>query len=104
MEFESTIKGEKVTSEVCVAYDKSDGRIVHVHEFVGDGTGTYGPKGREERARLTLESAKRLPKAPKQLEVLRVESGFRWEPKTIYKVDVAKGKLVSRRAVARKKG
>jgi hypothetical protein len=99
MEFESTLKDEAPKSEVCVVYDKQDGRIVHVHEFIGDGTGVYGPQGQEERARVALEGARGLPNAPKQLQVLHVAKGFQLAPNTVYRVDVAKGKLVSRAAV-----
>lgn len=99
MEFESTLPEEAPKSEVCVVYDKRDGRIVHVHEFIGDGTGLSGPKGREERERLTLEGARSSPDAPKQLQVLHLERGFQLAANTLYRVDVAKGKLVSRAAV-----
>ena len=53
MEMQSTLRDENPKSEICVVYDSSSGRIVLVHEFIGDGTGLYGPEGREERARIT---------------------------------------------------
>ena len=55
MEFESSEKKKAPRSLVCVVYDPRDGRIVHGHVFVGDGTGLFGPEGREERERETLE-------------------------------------------------
>jgi hypothetical protein len=59
MEFESTEKKKAPQSRVCVVYDPHDGRIIHGHEFVGDGTGVFGPEGREEREQQTLEGARR---------------------------------------------
>ena len=100
MERQSTLRDEDPTSATCVVYDASSGRIVLVHEFIGDGTGLYGPDGREERARITLEDAQMRPAAPAQLQVLHLEPGFQWAPDTLYRVDVPAGKLVSRRRLA----
>ena len=58
MEFESSEKNKAPRSLVCVVHDRN-GRIVHGHVFVGDGTGLFGPEGREERERETLEGARR---------------------------------------------
>lgn len=97
MEIQSTLKDENPKSETCVAYDSSSGRIVLVHEFIGDGTGLYGPEGRDERARITLEDARKHPATPAQLQVLHLEAGFKLAPEMLYRVDVSAGKLVSRR-------
>jgi hypothetical protein len=78
-------------------YDSSSGRIVLVHEFIGDGTGLYAPQGREERARITLEDARKHPASPAHLQVLHLEPGFKWAPETLYRVDVSAGKLISHR-------
>ena len=45
MEFQSTQKKTAPQSHVCVIYDPHDGRIVHGHVFVGEGTGLFGPEG-----------------------------------------------------------
>ena len=97
MEMQSTLRDEIPKSETCVVYDSSSGRIVLVHEFIGDGTGLYGPQGRDERARITLEDARKRPASPTHLQVLHLEPGFKWAPETLYRVDVTAGKLVSQR-------
>jgi hypothetical protein len=97
MEFESSSKGDKPVSQICVVYDPQDGRIVMVHEFIGDGTGVYGPHGQEERARVTLDDAGKNHAAPEQLQVLHLEPNFRPAHNTVYRVDVNSGKLVPRR-------
>ena len=96
MEFQSTLQDQPPQSETCVVFDQRDGRIVLVHEFIGDGTGLYGPQGGEERARITLDSARHRHKEPGQLQVLHLPRDFRWEPQTLYRVDVPSGKLVVR--------
>jgi hypothetical protein len=97
MEIQSTLREENSKSETCVVYDAGSGRIVLVHEFIGDGTGLYGHEGREERARISLEDARKHPAAPARLQVLHLESGFKLSPGTLYRVDVSAGKLVSHR-------
>ena len=99
MEFETTLKSDHPTSETVVVYDKQDGRILHVHEFIGDGMGLYGPQGREERARISLEGARHHPNAPQRPQVLHHEHSFRWEHNTLYKVDLATAKIVLRRHI-----
>jgi len=100
MEVHSTLKDENPKSQTCVVYDMSSGRIVLVHEFIGDGTGMYGPEGREERARIALEDARKHPAAPAQLQVLHVDPDFKLTPGTVYGVDVSAGKLVPRRQLS----
>jgi hypothetical protein len=95
MEFESTMKSEKPVAQTCVVYDQKDGRIVMVHEFIGDGTGVYGPQGQEERARLTLEDARKNQQAGERLQVLHLEPNFRPAHNTVYRVDLSSGKLVA---------
>jgi len=99
MEFESTLQEAAPVVETVLLYDK-DGRIVYAHDFIGDGTGLTDTKARAERERIAKEDAKQLPNAPKQVKVLHLERGFRPEPGTMYRVDVAKGKLVVHRRVA----
>jgi len=98
MEFESTMQEAAPVVETVLLYDQ-DGRIVYAHDFIGDGTGLTDAKARAERERMVMEDAKQLPNAP-QLKVLHLERGFRPEPGTMYRVDVAKGKLVEHRRVA----
>jgi hypothetical protein len=94
MEFESSEKMKAPQSLVCVAYDR-DGRIVHGHIFVGDGTGLFGPEGREERERETLDGARRNHgNVVSRLRVLHAPATFRLAPNVAYRVDVKAGQLV----------
>src|SRR5262249_18672301 len=94
MEFESTLK-RQVHSYVCVVYDPSDGRIVHGRTVVGDGkTGEFGPEGRDDRERATLEGAQRMHGDVSKLRLLHVPPDFRFAPGTGYRVDVQAGSLV----------
>jgi hypothetical protein len=95
MEFESSDKTRKPPqSHVCVIYDPRDGRIVHGHIFVGDGTGMFGPKGQAERERETLDGAQRNHGDVSRFRALHVPSGFRFEPNTKYRVDTKSSALV----------
>jgi hypothetical protein len=72
---------------VCVVYDRN-GRIVHGHVFLGDKTGLFGPKGRDERERETLEGARRNHGAVVlRLRVLHAPATFRLVPNVAYSVD-----------------
>jgi hypothetical protein len=93
MEFESTEK-KAPQSHVCVVYDPRDGRIVHGHEFIGDGTGLFGPEGREHRERDTLEGARRNHGDVSHLRVLHVQAGFRFAENVAYRVEIKSGRLV----------
>lgn len=94
MEFESTDGKQPPPSHVCVVYDPRDGRIVHGHEFVGDGAGLFGPDGREERERDTLEGARRNHGDVSRFRVLHVQPGFRFAPNVAYRVDTRSGRLI----------
>ena len=100
MEMQSTLRDENAKSETCVVYDSTSGRIVLVHEFVGDGTGLYGPQGHDERARISLEDARKHPAAPAQLQVLHVDPDFKLTPGTVYRVDVSARTLVPHRQLS----
>ena len=101
MEFQSTFKGEPPVSETCVVYDQRDGRIVLVHEFIGDGTGVYGSQGKDERARIALQDAAQHAGSGEHLQVLHLERDFRPAANTVYRVDVAAGTLVPQRLLAK---
>jgi hypothetical protein len=94
MEFESTEKKKAPASRICVVYDPRDGRIIHGHEFVGDGTGVFGPDGREEREQQTLEGARRNHGDLSKLRVLHAPTNFRFTPNAAYRVDIKSGRLV----------
>ena len=95
-EFESTRDDKVPTSETSVIYDTRDGTIVYVHEFIGDGQGVYGAEGQTERARVALEGAQRHLGNADGLEVLHLPRDFRFERDTLYRVDLAAGKLAVR--------
>ena len=96
MEFESTEKKKAPPSRVCVVYDPQDGRIVHGHTFVGEGTGLFGPKGRDERERETLEGARRNHGDVSHLRVFHAPTDFRFAPNVSYRVDTRSRRLVER--------
>jgi hypothetical protein len=78
-------------------YDPRTGRIVYVHEFIGDGTGLYGSGGRKERERIALEGVKRHHKDAKRLRVMHLPRDFRFETETLYRVDLRAKKLAARK-------
>ena len=89
MQFQSTFPARKPTSHKCIIYDARDGRIVLVHEFLGDGkTGVFGDQGQAERKRVTLESARKQVPSPEHLKALHLAPEFPWEPHILYRVDV----------------
>src|SRR6516165_7373323 len=94
MEFQSTFPAPKPTSHKCIVYDARDGRIVLVHEFLGDGkTGVFGEQGQAERERVTMESARKHVPAAEHLKALHVAPETHWDPQTLYRVDLATGSL-----------
>lgn len=99
MEFESSQRKAAPPSHVCVIYDPQDGRIVHGHVFVGEGTGLFGLEGRDERERETLEGARRNHGDVSLLRVLHAPADFRFVPNVAYRVDVKAGRLVERAKV-----
>jgi len=96
VEFESTLRKTAPPSHVCVIYDPRDGRIVHGHVFVGEGTGLFGPDGRAARERETLEGARHNHGDVSHLKVLHAPKDFRFAPAVAYRVDVKAGRLVER--------
>ena len=96
VEFESTLRKTAPKSHVCVIYDPKDGRIVHGHVFVGEKAGLFGPNGRDERERETLEGARRNHGDVSRLRVLHAAADFRLAPGAAYRVDLKAGRLVER--------
>ena len=90
IEFEST-QGEKAPkSETTVVYDPRTGRIVYVHEFIGD-----GPEGRDERGRIALQRLKRHSMDASRVRVMHLPRGFRFKSETLYRVDLRAGKIAA---------
>jgi hypothetical protein len=81
------------SSRWCVVYDDRDGRVVHVHEFIGE-----PPCGErdslEEYARVALETARRFHQ-PGHLRVLHVPAGFEIQDRARYRVDAQSGEIVA---------
>ena len=96
VEFESTHRKTAPPSQVCVIYDPKDGRIVHGHIFVGKGKGLFGPDGRDERERETLDGARRNHGDVSRLRVLHAPADFRFAPGAGYRVDLKAGRLIER--------
>lgn len=94
MEFESTEKTQAPPSQVCIVYDPRDGRIVHGHVFVGEGSGLFGPDGREARERETLDGARRNHGDVSYCRTVHVPAGFRFERNVAYRVDPKTERLV----------
>ena len=94
MEFESTEKKRRPQSHVCLVYDPRDGRIIHGHAFVGDGTGMFGPEGKQERERETLEGTRRNHGDISRLRVFHAPTDFRFAPNVAYRIDTKVGRLV----------
>ena len=94
MDFQSTFPAPKPTSHKCIIYDGRDGRIVLVHEFLGDGkTGVFGQQGQAERERITLESARKQVPSSEHLKALHLAPESHWDPHTLYSVDISTGNL-----------
>jgi hypothetical protein len=94
MEFESSEKTKAPSPLVCVVHDRT-GRIVHGHVFIGDGTGMFGPEGRAERERETLEGARRNHgEGVSRLRVFHAPGTLRFDPNVAYRVDTRSGRLV----------
>lgn len=82
-------------SHVCVIYDPADGRVVHVHEFIGTG---FDP---DECGRTALATVRSLhDPAPSNatapweaLRILHAPRGFQLRPGAI-RVDLAKNEIV----------
>ena len=96
-EFESTRDEKPPKSRMSVVYDPRTGRIVYVHEFIGDGTGLSGSAGRKDRERIALEGVKRHHKDAKQLRVIHPPRDFRFEAEMLYRVDPRASKLTARK-------
>jgi hypothetical protein len=87
IDFESTTAEPSPKSELCVVYDARDGRIVHMHEFIGDGTAMFAPDAQEDRERIALAAVSDLHGDLENLGVLPTPTDFRLEADAIYRVD-----------------
>ena len=99
MEFESSDRKPAPPSHVCIVYDPRDGRIVHGHIFVGKSARLFGPEGRDERERETLDGARRLHGDVSRLKTFNVPRDFRFAPDVAYRVDGKAGRLVEHRKI-----
>jgi len=96
-EFESTSDEKPPKSQMSVVYDPRTGRIVYVHEFIGDGTGLTGSGGKKDRERIALEGVRRHRKDVKQLRVIHLPRNFHFEAEMLYRVDPRASKLKARK-------
>ncbi len=97
LEFESTLEEPPPSVEICVVYDQRNGRILSMHQFVGDGTGLFGPEGKDERERLALHTVRQEHRDVSDADrrVMHTPPDFRLEPQTIYRVDLDTSSLVT---------
>jgi hypothetical protein len=89
------VKGAAVpeSAKLCVAYDRKDGRIVHIHQVV---TFPGGAKLSESQVKArTLEIAAKRGLDTSKLGTLHVLPEH-FDPMKSYKVDVKTGRLVKR--------
>jgi hypothetical protein len=93
IDFVSTFEGDHPKVEICVVYDERDGRIVHTHGFLGDGTGMLAPESKAEREHTALERAA-CHHGSGHLGVVHAPADFRFERNMVYRYDVKAGKLV----------
>ena len=94
MEFQSSFQTGRHNTHKCVVYDRRDGRIVLVHDFIGDGkTGVFAADARDERERLALDSARKRYPEPGHLQALHLAPDFAWDRHSLYRVDVQSGRI-----------
>ena len=91
-DFESTLDAPRPKSKFCVVYDQRSGAVVHMHQFIGDDTGMWGPDGKDTRERMALETAKQNSEAEHH-RVMHAPANFRYKPDALYRVDLKSGKL-----------
>lgn len=94
IEFETTLDEPRPRSEFVVVYTRKSGQIVHMHEFIGDGTGLFGPEGREERAQMALSAARHQHTESEPFLTLHVPSDFQFDAEHLYRVEPRTRKLV----------
>jgi hypothetical protein len=97
LEFESTFEEPRPKVEIVAVYDQRGGRILSMHQFVGDGTGLFGPEGKGERERIALDTVNQQHEKPVETElgVMHVPPDFRFESESLYRVDPRARKLVT---------
>ena len=97
LEFESTLEEPPPSVEICVVYDQRNGRILSMHQFVGDGTGLFGPEGTDERERMALHTVRQEHRdvGDADRKVMHAPPDFRPEARTIYRADLDTSSLVT---------
>ena len=97
LEVESILEEPPPIIEICVVYDQRNGRILSMHRFVGDGTGLFGPEGKDERERMALHAVRQehTDVGDADRKVMHAPSDFHPEPRTIYRVDLDANRLVT---------
>lgn len=79
----------------CIVYDSRNGRVVHVHQFIGEDVRTPEKEARNARAHFALQTAERHCD-PTHLRVMHAPTNFCLEPGATCSVDLATGELVIR--------
>jgi|RhiMetdeSRZDD1v2_1073273.scaffolds.fasta_scaffold38023_3 hypothetical protein len=94
LEPEPTDRAEPGAVHWCLVYSNRDGRVIHVHQFIGGDSDVAESDAQKLRARMALGVA-RLHSDPKHLRVMHASQDFHLEPGMRCRVDLASGQLVT---------
>jgi hypothetical protein len=94
--YEFPVQQAPPAAHVCVVYDPTDGRVVHIHEFIGVG---FDPG---DCARMALDTVRSLLEPAKSLGVIQSDRlkvlhapGLTLRPGAEFRVDITSNELVS---------
>jgi hypothetical protein len=94
--FQSTFGEQLMKVRWYVVYDSRNGNVVHTHQFIDidEDARTSEREAGNERVRIALQVAKQHADAT-DLRVIHAPASFQPEPGMTYRVDVARGELVT---------
>ena len=92
--FESTLREQPPQrTDWAVVYDSRDGKVVHIHQFIGGDARISEKEARKARAQIALQVAEQHCDS-KHLRVMLAPPNFHLEPGAMCRVDLASGELV----------
>src|SRR5262245_51906315 len=94
LESEPTPRAEPAAVHWCLVYSNRDGRVIHVHQFIGGDPDVAESDAQKLRARMALGVAK-LHSRVKNLAVLHAPRDFHLDPGMRCRVDLTSGQLVT---------
>ncbi len=94
--FQSTFGEQSLRMHWYVVYDSHNGKVVPTHQFIDidEDARTSVTEVGNERASMALQLAEQYADAP-HLRVIHAPSSFQLKPGMTYRVDVARGELVT---------